>query len=293
MQMKIGAIPDFIIEDQIKQIIKADIAYGDISSAIIPEDHKSKAKIMAKSEGIIAGIEVAKIIAKLFNLRIEIRKNDGDTIKKFDDILFLSGNTRSILMAERTMLNIMMKMSSIATTVNSMVTTIRKLGLKTIVAATRKTTPGFGFFEKMAFTIGGGDTHRWDLSDMVLLKDTHREIFRENIEELIKQAKENTSFSKKIEIEIENPYQVERALNAGADIIMLDNMKPEVIREVMTQINQKYPQRKTLLEASGNIGPNNYQEYAKVGIDIISTSQPIFTPDKIVDLSLKIISTLE
>jgi nicotinate-nucleotide pyrophosphorylase (carboxylating) len=288
--MKIGAIPDFIIEDQIKQIIKADIAYGDISSIIIPEDHKAKAKIIAKSEGIIAGIAVAKNIAKLFNLQIEIRKNDGDTIKKLDEILLISGNTRSILMAERTMLNIMMKMSSIATTVNSMVTTIRNMGLKTIVAATRKTTPGFGFFEKMAFTIGGGDTHRWDLSDMVLLKDTHRDIFNENIEELIKKAKQNTSFSKKIEIEIENPNQVETALNAGADIIMLDNMKPEIIKETITQLNQKYPQRKTLIEASGNIGPNNFQEYAKAGIDIISTSQPIFTPEKVVDLSLKIVS---
>ncbi len=287
--MKIGAIPDFIIEDQLKQIIKADIPYGDITSSIIPENHQSNAKIISKSEGIIAGIAVAASITKLFHLHIETLKIDGDPIKKGDEIIHISGNTRSILMAERTMLNIMMKMSSIATSVHSMVTTIQQMGLKTIVAATRKITPGFGYFEKMAFAIGGGDTHRWDLSDMVLLKDTHRDIFNENIERLIKEAKRNTSFSKKIEIEIENPDHVEIALNEGADIIMLDNMKPETIQKIITALNQKYPQRKTLIEASGNIGPKNYLDYAKTGVDLISTSQPIFTPDKIIDLSLKII----
>ena len=286
--MKVGAFPDFIIEDQIKQWIKADVQYGDISSSIIPANHQSKAKIIAKSEGIIAGLEIANYICKLFKLSVDFHKKDGDRIKKGDIILFINGNTRNILMAERTMLNMMMKMSTIATTVNAMITTLRQANLKTKIAATRKTTPSFGLFEKMAFIIGGGDSHRMDLSDMVLLKDTHRDIFKENIEEMIKQAKQNTSFSKKIEVELENPSHVEIALSAGADVIMLDNMKPETIKEIMEVINTKYPQRKTLIEASGNIGTHNYLEYAKTGVDIISTSQPIFTPDKIIDLSLKI-----
>ena len=136
--------------------------------------------------------------------------------------------------------------------------------------------------------IGGGDTHRMDLSDMVLLKDTHRKIFNEDIKKMIEEARANTSFSKKIEVEIEDPAQVKTAIEAGADIIMLDNMKPGQIKEIITKVRTQFPNNRTLFEVSGNIGSDNFMEYAVSGVDIISMSQPIFAPDKRIDLSLKI-----
>ena len=278
--MRNGALPSFIIEDQLKQFIKEDIKTGDITSSLIPANHESIAHIISKSEGIIAGVEIAKILGKMFSLSINPIKNDGDMIQPKDIIMEISGNTRSIVMMERTLLNILMKMSSIASSVNTMVLSLKKDNLPTRIAATRKTTPGFGNFEKIAFVIGGGDTHRMDLSDMVLLKDTHRKICKEDIKKMIEEARANTSFSKKIEVEIEDPAQVKTAIEAGADIIMLDNMKPGQIKEIITKVRTQFPNNRTLFEVSGNIGSDNFMEYAVSGVDIISMSQPIFAPEK-------------
>jgi nicotinate-nucleotide pyrophosphorylase (carboxylating) len=281
-------IPEFILKKLIKRFFEDDLKYGDISSNVIPPDSESNAAIISKSSGTIAGIRIAKLIGKMMDIEITLLVDDGDIVKKGEKIIELSGKTRNILMAERTMLNIMMKMSSIATTINIWTTNIKEKGYHTRIAATRKLTPGFGLFEKQAFIIGGGDSHRMNLGDMVMLKDTHLAYYNGDIEKILMETKAITSFSKKIELEVEKPEDVKRAILAGADIIMLDNMTPEMITHLMKEINREFERRSCFIEASGNIGQNNYMEYAATGVDIISSSEPILYPSHHLDLSLKI-----
>ncbi len=188
-------------------------------------------------------------------------------------------------MAERTALNILMKMSSIAASTADLVIQIQDHNLKTILATTRKVTPGFGWFEKKAVYLGGGDPHRWNLSDMVLCKNTHLKFYDGDIKKMIAQVKSQLSFSKKIEVEIERAEDIPVAIEGGADIIMLDNFTPEMIRKSL----KKYtPDSHVLFEASGNITHANLLEYAKAGVNIISTSQVVFHPHIHVDYSLRL-----
>ncbi len=281
-------IPTILIEEYIKEFLQADLQYGDVTSWVIPETASSRAQVISKSNGIIAGLQEATIIANLFQLNCTCHKQDGETIGQGDVILELDGNTRQILMMERLMLNIMMRMSSIATSTHSWYSTIKKNSLSTRIAATRKLTPGFAFFEKKAVLLGGGDTHRWSLSDMVLLKDTHLKYYKNNIHDLIAKARELNSFSKKIEIEVEKERDLYTAIDAGADIVMLDNLSPQRIKEILDRLEDKGLRRQIQIEASGNIDHSNYLEYAKSGVDILSSSEITLQPKIRVDLSLKL-----
>ena len=177
-------------------------------------------------------------------------------------------------------------MPSIASSTKDYVQKIREISAQTILAATRKVTPGFGWFEKKAVYYGGGDTHRWNLGDMVMFKDTHRSFFQHDLGQLLKTARQALSFSKKIEIEIESVADLPIALENHPDIIMLDNMSPNLIASTLKSISDRHH---ILFEASGNITIENIQDYAKTGIDIISTSAPIFRPHIIMDFSLRLI----
>ncbi len=279
------AIPDELLQKRLLQFIESDIGFGDLSSGLIPKDEKGEAKISAKSEGIVAGVDEAHLIFRRFGISTNIKKKDGDTINKGEVLMILHGNIRNMLMAERTALNFLMKMSAIATSTADYVNKARKAGFNTRIAATRKTTPGFGWFEKKAVHLGGGDTHRWNLSEMVLLKDTHRKYYNEDIKNMLSKVREKISFSKKIEVEIENPDDIGAAIDNGADIIMLDNMTPE---QITSAINSHEKPRYLLYEASGNITFENFMDYVKSGVDIISTSQTILNPHKTVDYSLRL-----
>jgi nicotinate-nucleotide pyrophosphorylase (carboxylating) len=282
------AIPKEILQDRLKGFLDQDIGFGDLSSSIIPADAKSSAKILAKSDGVIAGAEEAKILFEMIGISAQLNYQDGIEIKKGMILMDLDGLTRNILMIERTVLNILMKMSSIATSTKNVITSVQNEGYQGLIAATRKVTPGFGWFEKKAIYLGGGDPHRWNLSDMIMLKNTHLKYYNRDISKMIKIAKKVGGFSKKVEIEIELAEDVEKAITAGADIIMLDNMTPEEIKDIVDRINRQYVSRTFLIEASGNITHKNIIDYARSGVDVISTSELILHPHFHIDYSLRL-----
>lgn len=275
------------MKDILRQMVYEDVGFEDITTnALIPENKESRAKIIAKEKGIIAGINVVSTLFDEFDVKTNIFKNDGDEIKNKDVIMEIEGKTRLILMLERTALNILMRMSGIATLTSNTLKDIHNVNDKVILACTRKTTPGLQIFEKSAVKIGGGDTHRFRLDDCVLIKDNHISVVG-NIEESIIKAKNNVSFTKKIEIEVENIDDAITAIKAGADIVMLDNMGPDEIKKVLSSLKALDIRNKALIEVSGGIKPENIIEYAKTGADIISTGYLIHSA-KALDLSLKI-----
>jgi nicotinate-nucleotide pyrophosphorylase (carboxylating) len=198
----------------------------------------------------------------------------------------LEGDARLILSLERTALNLLMRMSGIATLTLNTLKKIREVNDNVILACTRKTTPGMQFFEKNAVKTGGGDTHRFRLDDCVLIKDNHIEIVG-SVEEAITKAKNNVSFTKKIEIEVENLEDAVTAIKTGADIVMLDNMNPEEIKDILSSLESLDLRNRALIEVSGGIKPDNIVEYAKTGVDVISTGYLIHSA-KALDLSMEI-----
>lgn len=288
---KFSNIDKFSVIKKIKEYLEEDIGYGDITSNLIQET-KAEGEIIAKSKGIICGIEEAKIIFDLMKVEVLNCSKDGEVIEKGDVVVKIAGDLKDILGCERTILNLMMRMSSIASSTHQMADLIKDFDTK--IAATRKTTPGFRVFEKRAVVIGGGDPHRWRLDDMILLKDTHLDAImfqNSSLGEIIKKAKLKVSFSKKVEVEVENGNHALEAAKAGADIIMFDNMKPDKIKETIEKIKKFAENNKNMLpifEASGNITLKNVLDYAKTGVNIISSSEITLYPPIKVDLSLKI-----
>ncbi|MHA1777564.1 MAG: carboxylating nicotinate-nucleotide diphosphorylase [Promethearchaeia archaeon] len=278
-------LPKSILLNKLRSYLEEDVGFGDITTSIIPATENGQAKIFAKSNGILAGLEEAALLFEDNGIIVKKFIHDGENFEKGDLVMELSGNLRSILMVERTALDFLMKLSSIASSTHELVSLLRDQDLKTILAATRKTTPGFAYFEKKAVFLGGGDPHRWNLSDMVLLKDTHLKRYNGNIAELLKVTRELTSFSKKIEVEIENPTDFKTAVEFGADIVMMDNMSPAAIQKTLSEIN--IPSH-VLVEASGNITHETLIDYARSGVDIISTSSIIFHPHVKSDFSLRL-----
>jgi nicotinate-nucleotide pyrophosphorylase (carboxylating) len=197
-----------------------------------------------------------------------------------------SGDARTILSFERTMLNLLSRMSGIATTTRRLTKKLEKACLNTRIAATRKTAPGLLYFDKKAVSLGGGDPHRFHLDDMVLIKDNHLAL-SENIETAIKQAKQKASFSKKIEVEVTKIADALKAAEAGADIVMLDNFSPKQIQETIESLKKLGLFEKTLTEASGKITENNLLEYAQTQVNIISLGE-LTHSTKALDISMEI-----
>ncbi len=280
-------IPKPLLLQKLRSYLDIDIGFGDLSSGVIPSDAIRSAKILAKSEGILAGAEEACLLFEDLGLTVTQEKFDGEPITLGEKIFLIEGNLRNILMIERTALDFLMKLSSIATSTHDLVLQIRNANLNTILATTRKVTPGFGWFEKKAVFFGGGDTHRWNLSDMVMFKDTHLAYYHGDVSQLLHDAKKTISFSKKIEIEIEQVEDIGPAITGGADIIMLDNMTPEEIQKALSSI--EINRDRVLFEASGNITVENIMAYARSGVDIISTSSTVLRPQKFMDFSLRLI----
>ena len=280
------SIPKSVLLARLRKYLDLDIGFGDLSSSFIPEGEKGTAKIIAKTSGIVAGSEEATLLFEDVGINVKQNFDDGDKIEEGDILMELKGNLQNILTIERTALNFLMKLSSIATSTKDFVQLIQNNKLSTKIAATRKTTPGFGWFEKKAVFYGDGDTHRWNLSDMVMFKDTHLKFYNGDIKKLLDTARNQISFSKKIEIEIEKTEDILIAADNGADIIMLDNMSPDQISNALSLIKDR---SHILFEASGNITKENLLIYAKSGVDIISTSSTILNPHKKMDYSLKLL----
>jgi len=271
----------------IEQAIAEDLGDGDhTSQATIPLDARGKMKLLAKEDGIIAGVEIARLVFQKIDpeISMEVLIKDGAPIQKGDIVFFVSGRCRSMLIAERTMLNYLQRMSGIATATNSYTKLLE--GTKAHLLDTRKTTPNMRVFEKMAVVIGGGMNHRMGLYDMVMIKDNHVD-FSGGIKQAI--DSEHTYLERlgkklKIEIEVRNFDELNQVMVAGGvDRIMLDNFVPADLKKAVEIIGGTFE-----TEASGGIKLENIREYALTGVDFISVGA-ITHHIKSLDLSLKAI----
>jgi nicotinate-nucleotide pyrophosphorylase (carboxylating) len=281
-------VPSKVLEEKLKKILAEDVGQGDVTSAaIVPKNLIVDSVVIAKEEGIIAGIEEAIILAESLGFSAEPEAADGDVIKNGDLVLKISGNARTILSAERTMLNLLSRMSGIATTTRSLSEMLQKANLNVKVAATRKTAPGLLYFDKKAVLIGGGDPHRLRLDDMILIKDNHIAIAG-SVEKAVKKAK-TASFSKKIEVEVSSISDTLKAAKAGVDIVMLDNFSPKKVKDAVRSLKKAGFFGKVLLEASGGITEQNLLEYASAQVDLISMGSLTHSV-KALDMSLEIVN---
>jgi len=279
------------MKHDISEIIKMvyqDIGFEDLTTnALINPDTIIKARIISKEEGILSGVELSSSIFQEFSIKTIIRKFDGEGVVADDIIMEIEGDARTILSLERTVLNIIMRMSGISTITRKLVEIVRKVDNRIIVAGTRKTTPGLQFFEKEAIRLGGGDTHRFRLDDSILIKDNHIAIVG-SVKTAIEKAKKYVSFTKKVEVEVESTGDALEAVISGADIVMLDNMYPNEVRNVVNVLGNKNLRNKILIEVSGGNNPDNILDYAKTGVDVISTGY-ITHSARSLDMSLEIL----
>ncbi|MEE0979155.1 MAG: carboxylating nicotinate-nucleotide diphosphorylase [Muribaculaceae bacterium] len=259
---------DELIDDLLNLAFAEDIGDGDHTTlSTIPATEMGRQHLLIKQPGILAGVEIARKVFEKFDpsLKMTVFKNDGDEVKPNDIAFVVEGPVRSLLQTERVMLNIMQRMSGIATTTHMYQSRLE--GLKTKVLDTRKTTPGMRLLEKEAVKIGGGCNHRIGLFDMILIKDNHVD-FAGGIPQAVKAAKDYCKANGKnlkIELEVRNTEEIKQALEAGVDRIMLDNFTPERTREAVALINGQ-----TEIESSGGITIDTLRAYGEAGVDFIS-----------------------
>ena len=268
-------------DELILSALREDITSEDITTnSVMREYQLGEVELICKQDGVIAGLDVFKRTFELLDSKTEVTftKKDGDTVKNGDKIGVVRGDIRVLLSGERTALNYLQRMSGIATYTRSISDLLK--GSKTKLLDTRKTTPNMRVFEKYAVKVGGGYNHRYNLSDGILLKDNHIGAAG-GVKEAVQMAKEYAPFVRKIEIEVENIDMLKEALDAGADIIMLDNMSVEDMKEAVKLVSGKAE-----TECSGNVTKENVERLVDIGVDYIS-SGALTHSSPILDLSLK------
>lgn len=275
------------IEPLILSALAEDIPNEDITThAIMPQARQGEVQLICKQDGVIAGLQVFQRVFQLLdgNMQITFYCQDGDAVQKGQLLAVLCGDIRALLSGERTALNYLQHMSGIATYTHSVACLLS--GSKTRLLDTRKTTPNMRIFEKYAVKVGGGYNHRFNLSDGILLKDNHIDAAG-GIKKAVAMARAYAPFVRKIEVETETLAMVQEALDAGADIIMLDNMTPEMMQEAIALINGRAE-----TECSGNITRENISQLAEIGVDYIS-SGALTHSAPILDISLKHLHVIE
>ncbi len=279
-----------VIEPKLKEFLLEDVHFEDVSTALIPESTKGKATFVAKESGIVCGLVEVEAVYGLVGCKVIPLKAEGEAIGKGDALATVSGPVRAILLAERTALNLLMHLSGVATSTRQFQAIIDKerANPNCKIAATRKTLPGLRAMEKRAVMVGGGDSHRWSLDDMVLLKDNHIAYFG-NIEAMISQYKKATSFTKKIEVEVTSAGDAVVAARAGADIVMLDNMPFDEMKRAITPLEKEKLRDKVDVQSSGNVDISTVAQHARTGVNLISTSA-ITLRAKPIDISLELAS---
>ena len=281
-------MPREAVEEKLKQMLAEDVGEGDVTSeAVVPAGLTVEAEVWAKEAGVAAGIEETVIFAESLGLSVKAEVTDGDEIKSGTVILKISGNARTILSVERTLLNLLSRMSGIATATRRLAEKMRKAKATAKIAATRKTALGLGYFDKKAVLIGGGDPHRMRLDDMILIKDNHV-VIAGSVENAVKRAKQAASSSKKIETEVTSVADALKAAEAGADVVMLDNFSPKQVREAVEAFKKAGFFGKVLLEVSGGITEQNLLEYASAQVNVISMGSLTHSV-KALDVSLEIV----
>ena len=265
----------------IMSALSEDITSEDITTASVMKTYqKGEVELICKQDGVIAGLEVFKRVFELLDSETEVEFfcKDGDTVKNGEKLAVVTGDIRVLLSGERTALNYLQRMSGIATYTKNIADMLK--GTNTKLLDTRKTTPNMRVFEKYAVKVGGGYNHRYNLSDGILLKDNHIGAAG-SVTKAVQMAKEYAPFVRKIEVEVENLDMLKEALSAGADIIMLDNMSVEDMREAVSLCKGKAE-----TECSGNVTKENIERLVDIGVDYIS-SGALTHSSPILDLSLK------
>ena len=268
-------------DNLILQALREDITSEDITTnSVMREYQKGEVELICKQDGIIAGLDVYKRVFELLDPETEVEFfcKDGDEVKAGQKMAAVTGDIRVLLSGERVALNYLQRMSGIATYTNSIAKLLK--GSKTKLLDTRKTTPNMRIFEKYAVRVGGGYNHRYNLSDGVLLKDNHIGAAG-SVTKAVQMANEYAPFVRKIEVEVENLDMVREAVEAGADIIMLDNMTPEMMKEAIDIIDGRAE-----TECSGNVTRENVERYVSIGVDYIS-SGALTHSSPILDISMK------
>ena len=272
----------FDAKKSLANFLAEDIGKGDITSNLLSRK-KISAKIISRQHGLIAGVQYAKEIFSSKGCQVKIIKINGSHIKLNDTIMTITGTAQVVLSCERTALNILSRMSGIATQTNLLVKKINKINPKVKLYSTRKTAPGLRYFDKEAVAIGGGNKHRLSLDQMIMIKDNHLAVAG-SVYPLLEKARKKY---KKIEVEVENLHDAVISAQGGASIIMLDNMKPKEITQVVNTLKKLGLRNKAKLEASGGIDSTNIQSFAKTGIDMISVGK-ITSSVVGLDLSLEV-----
>jgi len=281
-------LPKKVLEEKLRRFLEEDLGQGDVTTAItIPKDLIVEATVVAKEPGTIAGLEETLVFLESFGLKAEAKVVDRVEVKPHVVLLWVTGDARTLLSLERTLLNLLSRMSGIATMTRRVVRKVREAGYATRVACTRKVAPGLAYFDKKAVMVGGGDVHRLHLDDMVLIKDNHITIVGD-AEGAVRKAREHVSFSKKIEVEVSSLEDAIKVAEDKADIIMLDNFTPDQIIKTLKALERKNLRGKVMVEASGGISEKNILEFAATGVDIVSLSE-LTQSTRALNISLEVV----
>jgi len=253
--------------EHLLSFLREDAPMGDITSDSLLSGECCMAKIIAKDGGVIAGLEEAATLFRAFGVTVSPMVSDGDRVEPGATLVTLRGPASAVLLVERTALNIMGRMSGIATMTRRLQDIIENLGAGCRIASTRKTAPGLRLLDKKAVILGGGDPHRMTLSDGILVKDNHLALL--SVEDAVTRAKDYSGY-RKVEVEVQCPEEAVRAARAGADILLFDNMPPGEIRESLSRLYEAGLRDGLLVEVSGGVTEENLADYAIGGVDLIS-----------------------
>lgn len=277
----------FNLRESLVRFLREDIGQGDLTSQYtVDEDLKSSSLIICKSEiAVVAGIDEAKIIFDICNCDSKALVNDGDIVKRGIRVMKINGNTRSILKAERTALNLIMRMSGIATDTKKFVDIVKTISKDIKVMGTRKTAPGLRYFDKKSIKLGGGHSHRNTLDELILIKDNHLAVTT-SIQSAISNARLKAGKNMMIECEVSNTKSSVEAIKSGADIIMLDNFTPEMAQKTISYLRKSGLREKVLIEISGGVNISNIKDYALALPDMISIGSLTHSSNSI-DFSMK------
>jgi nicotinate-nucleotide pyrophosphorylase (carboxylating) len=265
--------------------LREDDPFWDLTSVIVPNEY-GEACVRVKEDCVVAGMEEVAELLRLLGLEFTVLRGDGDVAKAGDCVLIIRGQKPDLLKVERVVLNVLMRASGIATMTRRILERARSVNPRVRVAATRKTTPFLRYLEKKAVAIGGGDPHRFSLSDAVLIKDNHIRAVG-SLEKAIILARERSPFTVKIEVEVETVEDAIKAAELGVDIIMLDNMKPSDVAKVHEELVRRGLRDRIILEASGGINEDNVIEYARY-VDVVSIGA-LTHSYKSIDMSMDLI----
>lgn len=277
----------FSLRESLIRFLREDVGQGDLTSEyVVDKDLKSSSFIICKSElAVVAGLEEAQIIFDMCKCDSKVQVKDGDVVKNGCKVMTIKGRTRSILKAERTALNLIMRMSGIATDAKKFVDIVRTVSKDIRITGTRKTAPGLRFFDKKSIELGGGYSHRNTLDEMILIKDNHLAVTN-SIREAISMARQKVGKNIMIECEVSDTKSSVEAIKSGADIIMLDNFSPQQAQETISYLKKFDLRKKILVEISGGVNLSNIKEYAYALPDMISVGS-LTHSSKSVDFSME------